>query len=247
TRQGFYNHATNLISRFAAYSLMIYHTIIMPINNKVNCVFFCGTAGALRREAFEEVGGWNSNSITEDSDLSVRLLLQGYKTVYLDIETPSEVPHTFESFIKQQMRWCYGNARVFFDNGYDILFSRNLSLAQRIMIIFITLANLIAPFVVLMTIFGLGGWFFGEPSLFNIQDIIDLFSRFLITAGFMVAGLITLKKRNRLEEVHYLILSSLTLGLVLSVANGIAFLRASANRGLGWFCTPKLANEEALK
>ena len=64
TVQGFYNKDTNLITRFAAYSLMIFHTIIQPINDRFNSVFFSGTAGALRRSAFEEVGGWNKASIT---------------------------------------------------------------------------------------------------------------------------------------------------------------------------------------
>ena len=150
TRQGFYNKDTNLITRFAAYTLMIYHSIMMPINNKINCVFFCGTAGALRKSAVDDAGGWTPGSVTEDSDLSVRLLMKGYKTVYLESETPSEVPDTFESFIKQQMRWCYGNARVFFDNFWKILTNRTLKLKQKFMIAFITLANSAAPFVVII-------------------------------------------------------------------------------------------------
>jgi len=248
TRQGFYNHDTNLIARFAAYTLMIYHSIVMPINNKINCVFFCGTAGALRRKSFDEVGGWNLRSITEDSDLSVKLLMKGYKSVYLDIETPSEVPDTFESFIKQQMRWCYGNARVFFDNAFKILFSKGLTWKQRIIIIFITLGNIAAPIVVIMTVFGFSGWFLGDPSLFDINDIADLISRFVYTAGFLIMGLIALWKLNKLKEFGHLVLSALTVGLVLAVANSIAFFRAVFNIGLHWYCTPKIANEDvALK
>jgi cellulose synthase/poly-beta-1,6-N-acetylglucosamine synthase-like glycosyltransferase len=151
TRQGFYNHKTNIITRFAAYTLMMYHTIVMPINNKVNCVFFCGTAGALRRKYVDEVGGWNQDSVTEDSELSVKLLMKGYRTVYLDYETPSEVPDTFEAFLKQQTRWCYGNARVFFDNISNILFKRGLTIWQRLMISFITLTNSSTVVVIIMS------------------------------------------------------------------------------------------------
>ena len=247
TRQGFYNHHTNLITRFAAYLLMVYHTIVMPINNRINCVFFCGTAGALRRSTFDEVGGWNLDSITEDSDLSVRLLMKGYKTVYLDHETPSEVPDTFESFIKQQMRWCYGNARVFFDNAGKVLFKPGLSIKQRIMIMYITLANIAAPIVVSMTLFGFMGWFLGEPSLFQINDAVELFSRFAYTAGFIVMGVVTLARHNMLNETKHLLASVLTVGLVLAVANSFAFLKAAFNRRLHWFCTPKVDNVRALK
>ncbi|MEM4259614.1 MAG: glycosyltransferase [Candidatus Woesearchaeota archaeon] len=247
TRQGFYNRQNNLITRFAAYLLMIYHTIIMPINNKINCVFFCGTAGAIRRKYFEEVGGWKLYSLTEDSDISVKLLMKGYKTIYIDMETPSEVPATLENFVKQQMRWCYGNARVFFDNSFKILFEGKLSLKQRFMIIFITLANISAPFVLLMTLFGFGGWFLGDPKLFEVQDIYTFFLRFVYTAGFLLMGFVTLYKQKLLKEFPYLILSGLTLGLVVAVANTIAFSRAIFNNHLGWYCTPKQHNTKIVR
>lgn len=246
TRQGFYNKDFNFITRFAAYLLMIYHAIIMPINNKVNCVFFCGTAGAIRRSAFEKVGGWNLNSLTEDSDLSVKMLLKGYKTAYLDFATPSEVPSTFESFIKQQMRWCYGNARVFFDNALKVLFKRNVTFGQRAMILFVTLGNMAAPFVFVMTLAGFSGWFLGEPELFSFNDIIDMAVRFLITGGFLIIGIIALHKNRALKEFPHLILALLTIGLVLAVANSIAFFKAAFNKQLSWFCTAKDANNKFI-
>ena len=244
TRQGFYNKDSNIITRFAAYLLMIYHAVIMPVNNKVNCVFFCGTAGAIRRSAFEKLGGWNLNSLTEDSDLTVKMLLKGYKTVYLDFATPSEVPSTFESLIKQQMRWCYGNARVFFDNALNVLFKRGITFGQRAMILFVTLGNIAAPFVFIMTIAGFSGWFLGEPELFGFNDIIDMAVRLLLTAGFLVVGIMALHKNKALKEFPYLILASLTLGLVLAVANSIAFFKAAFNKRLSWFCTAKEANNK---
>ena len=246
TRQGFYNKDSNIITRFAAYLLMIYHAIIMPINNKVNCVFFCGTAGAIRRSAFEKVGGWNLNSLTEDSDLTVKMLLKGYKTVYLDFETPSEVPATFESFLKQQMRWCYGNARVFFDNALKVLFKRGITLRQRAVILFVTLGNMAAPFVFIMTIAGFSGWFLGEPELFSFNDFIDMAIRFLLTAGFLVMGIMALHKNKALKEFPYLVLASLTIGLALAVANSIAFFKAAFNKQLSWFCTAKEANNKVV-
>ena len=244
TRQGFYNKDSNLISRFASYLLMIYHSIILPINNRINCVFFCGTAGAIRKSAFKEIGGWNIKSLTEDSDLSVNLLLRGYKSVYLDFETPSEVPVTFESFLRQQMRWCYGNTRVFIDNASNILVKKGLTLKQRLMILFITLGNVAAPFVFLMTMAGLAGWFLGDPSLFNINDIITLVSRLLFTAGFLVMGLTALHKHKRINEFPHLVLSAFTIGVILAVANSIAFFKAVFNKQLFWFCTAKEANEQ---
>jgi cellulose synthase/poly-beta-1,6-N-acetylglucosamine synthase-like glycosyltransferase len=244
SRQGFYNHNTNIITRFAAYTLMVYHRIIVPIENRLNCVFFCGTAGAIRRSMMEDVGGWNPNSLTEDSELSVRLMRKGYKSVYLDFETPSEVPSTLESYIKQQMRWCYGNSRIFFDQAGGILMEKKLNLRQKALITFILLGNVIAPLVVIMTIFGLAGWFLGEPTLFSIGSVINLVGKFLVTGGFLFTGAIALYKSKSLRELPQLILASFTMGLVTAIGTSFAFFRAAANKKLNWFCTPKNANEK---
>ena len=247
TRQGFYNHKTNFITRFAAYTLMIYHTIVMPINNNANCVFFCGTAGAIRRNVFDKVGGWNTKSITEDSDLSVRILLKKYKTVYIDHATPSEVPDTFEGFIKQQMRWSYGNTRVFIDHAGHVLYKPGLTLKQRLMVLYITLGNIIAPVVVLMTFFGFAGWFVGEPTIMSLNDIVTFFSRFLLTVGFLMMGVVTLYKQKKAHEFKYLVASSFTIGIILAVATSIAVIKAFFNSPLGWFCTPKTDNLKVAK
>lgn len=246
SRQGFYNKDTNLITRFASYLLMVYHTIVMPINNRLNCVFFCGTAGAIRKSAFEKVGGWNTKSITEDSELSVRILAKGYKSVYLTMETPSEVPDTFESFIKQQMRWSYGNIRVFFDNFNQIWLKKGLKLKQRIMITYITMATISAPFVLIMTIAGSAGWFLGEPTLFQFSDVVKLILTFVYTSGFLIIGAITLYRHKILKEFPKMALTAFTIGLILSVATTVAFIKATTNKKLHWYCTPKVDNDKII-
>ncbi len=244
TRQGFSNHDKNLISRFASYLLIIYHSVFMPINNKANAVFFCGTAGAIRKKAMVKVGGWNSKSITEDSDLTVRLLMAGYKTVYLDIATPSEVPYKVEDFVKQQMRWTYGNTRVFIDNAPKILFSKGLSIWQSILISFITLGNMTAPIVILMTLFGFSAWFIGEPQLMQVSDFIGFFSKFLYTSGFLLMGIVAFSRQKMLKEFPYLLLSSFSLSLILAGANTVAFFKALFNFREYWYRTPKSALSE---
>lgn len=247
SRQGFYNKDQNLVTRFAAYTLMIYHAIVMPINHKINCVFFCGTAGALRKSAFEKVGGWNLHSITEDSDLSVKLLMNGYKTVYLDFETPSEVPDTIEAFAKQQMRWCYGNVRVFFDNLQNIFVKKGLSIRQRLMIIYILMGHAITPVIALMTILGLTGWFVGEPTLLTLADLYDFAAKFGLTIGFIILGTLMLIKYKALKEFPHLIATVFTVGIVLAYTNAYAFIKAVLNKPLGWYCTPKTDNSKLIK
>ena len=70
---------------------------------------FNGTAGIWRRRAIEEAGGWQHDTLTEDTDLSYRAQLKGWKFVYLqDVECPAELPIEMTAFKTQQARWAKG-------------------------------------------------------------------------------------------------------------------------------------------
>jgi len=250
-RQTFLNKDVNLVSKFASFLLRMHHSVVMPLNNKINSVFFCGTAGAIRKSALLEVGGWNADSITEDTDLSIKLLAKGYKNVYMKIEVPSEVPVTVESFIKQQARWTYGNMRAFIDHSKSIFFSRNLTIKQRTMITFLTCSALIGPMVVIMTLAGFSGWFFGEPQLFELAQLQEFFIKFLYTAGFALMAIVMLYREKSLREFPNFILGSISLSIVLCVANTVVLYKAifMKNKSLyanksSWIVTPKQGNSD---
>src|SRR5580700_2536823 len=70
---------------------------------------FNGTAGVWRRSAIDEAGGWQHDTLTEDTDLSYRAQLCGWKFLYLpDIECASELPIDMNGFKAQQARWAKG-------------------------------------------------------------------------------------------------------------------------------------------
>ncbi len=70
---------------------------------------FNGTAGVWRRAAIDEAGGWQHDTLTEDTDLSYRAQLIGWKFLYLpDIECASELPVEMNAFKAQQARWAKG-------------------------------------------------------------------------------------------------------------------------------------------
>ena len=70
---------------------------------------FNGTAGMWRRRAIEEAGGWQHDTLTEDTDLSYRAQLKGWKFIYLqEVECPAELPVEMTAFKTQQARWAKG-------------------------------------------------------------------------------------------------------------------------------------------
>ncbi len=70
---------------------------------------FNGTAGILRRKMIEDAGGWQHDTLTEDSDLSYRAQVKGWRFVYIPgVECPSELPVEMHGFQVQQSRWAKG-------------------------------------------------------------------------------------------------------------------------------------------
>jgi len=74
---------------------------------------FNGTAGVWRRTAIDDAGGWEHDTLTEDTDLSYRAQLKGWKFLYVpEIECPSELPVEMNAFKSQQARWAKGLIQV---------------------------------------------------------------------------------------------------------------------------------------
>lgn len=70
---------------------------------------FNGTGGVMRRQMIEDAGGWQHDTLTEDSDLSYRAQLKGWRFVYVpSMECPSELPVETYAFQVQQSRWAKG-------------------------------------------------------------------------------------------------------------------------------------------
>jgi cellulose synthase/poly-beta-1,6-N-acetylglucosamine synthase-like glycosyltransferase len=70
---------------------------------------FNGTAGMWRRETITAAGGWQHDTLTEDTDLSYRAQLEGWQFKYLqDVECPAELPIEMTAFKTQQARWAKG-------------------------------------------------------------------------------------------------------------------------------------------
>ena len=74
---------------------------------------FNGTAGIIRRRMIDDAGGWQHDTLTEDSDLSYRAQLRGWRFVYvMGVDCPSELPVETYSFQVQQSRWAKGLTQV---------------------------------------------------------------------------------------------------------------------------------------
>ncbi len=114
TRWTYLNRHYNVLTEVQA-MLLDGHFVLEHVARCGGGLFFNfnGTAGILRRSMIEDVGGWQHDTLTEDSDLSYRAQLKGWKFVYVpSIECPSELPVETYGFQVQQSRWAKGLTQV---------------------------------------------------------------------------------------------------------------------------------------
>ena len=135
TAQDFYN--PDIFQRSVAPGRNLYNEqalffqTLQPGRDRHNSAFFAGSSGLLRRTALEEIGGFQTATITEDLHTSLLLHAKGYKSCYLN-ETLAFglMPETFEGYTKQRARWAMGTSQVLVrDNP---LFLRGLTYSQRV-------------------------------------------------------------------------------------------------------------------
>src|ERR1700734_2264158 len=114
TRWGYLNRHYNVLTEVQA-MLLDGHFVLEHVARSGAGLFFNfnGAAGLLRRSMIDDAGGWEHDTLTEDSDLSYRAQLKGWKFVYVpSIECPSELPVDTYGFQVQQSRWAKGLTQV---------------------------------------------------------------------------------------------------------------------------------------
>ncbi len=137
----------------------LFFRAIQAGKDRWNAAFFCGSCAVIRRAALDDVGGFATGSVTEDIHTSIRLHKRGWHSVYHGRSLAFGLaPATAIPFLKQRLRWGQGAMQVWRQEG--VLFSRGLSLAQRLSYLATMLAYFegwqralffLAPVVVLTT------------------------------------------------------------------------------------------------
>jgi cellulose synthase/poly-beta-1,6-N-acetylglucosamine synthase-like glycosyltransferase len=114
TRWGHLNENESLLTRLQAFGLNA-HFLIEQVGRTFAGYFinFNGTGGVWRRRCIDDAGGWHTDTLTEDLDLSYRAQLRGWRFVYRpEIVAPAELPAVMDALKSQQFRWTKGAAET---------------------------------------------------------------------------------------------------------------------------------------
>ena len=109
----------------------LFYRVLQAGRDRHNSAFFAGSCGLFRRRVLIEIGGFRTETVTEDIHTSMVIHAKGYRSCYLNkVLAVGLVPETFESSIKQRVRWAMGHVQILFRTNPFTM--RGLTLPQRI-------------------------------------------------------------------------------------------------------------------
>ena len=92
-----------------------------------------GTVGGVRLSALRAVGGWHDDVLAEDTDITIRLLVAGWKTVYNNqAACLEEVPEEWPVRLRQVQRWARGHHQVMLRQSLALLRSPSVTWQERL-------------------------------------------------------------------------------------------------------------------
>ncbi len=238
----------SLLTRVQAIMLDGHFVIEQVARNRCGGFFnFNGTAGMWRRETIEWSGGWQHDTLAEDTDLSYRAQLMGWHFVYLaDDDVPAELPVEINAFKSQQRRWAKGVVQVgiklFRRMWHDPRLPKRVKLEQ----FFRLTGNLAAPLVIVLALINLPilivRYNQGLFHLFALDVPVLTFS----TVSVIVYYLVTQRYlhpdtwRKSIKYIPFV----MSMGIALTFSNARAVLEAVLGVKTPFVRTPKYRIED---
>ena len=128
------NVSTNLLTRMLDMERAAGYQVDQQARMNLHAVpQYGGTVGGVRISAVQAVGGWRDDVLAEDTDITIRLLIGGWKTVYNnEAACYEEVPEEWSVRLRQVYRWAKGHNQVLLRHAWTLAACRSVSLRERL-------------------------------------------------------------------------------------------------------------------
>jgi cellulose synthase/poly-beta-1,6-N-acetylglucosamine synthase-like glycosyltransferase/peptidoglycan/xylan/chitin deacetylase (PgdA/CDA1 family)/spore germination protein YaaH len=163
-----------------------------------------GAIGAWRTAAVKQGGGYHTNTVAEDADLTMNLLEQGYWVIYEDRALAfTEAPVNINGLMRQRFRWSFGILQAIFKHRGTIAKRRAMGLfALPNTLVFQILLPLFSPFIDVMFFAGIINFFYDKhfhPEAASPASLYKLLTFFL---AFLIIDFATSALAFSLERKH---------------------------------------------
>jgi cellulose synthase/poly-beta-1,6-N-acetylglucosamine synthase-like glycosyltransferase/peptidoglycan/xylan/chitin deacetylase (PgdA/CDA1 family) len=163
-----------------------------------------GAIGAWRTRAVKDGGGYHTNTVAEDADLTMNLLEQGYSVIYEDQALAfTEAPVDMNGLMRQRFRWSFGILQAVFKHRGAIKRRRAMGLfALPNTLIFQLLIPLVSPLIDLMFVAGVINYFYDKhfhpeaASAASLEKLLIFFLAFLVIDFAASALAFTLERKH---------------------------------------------------
>lgn len=243
TKWGHLNADYSLLTKLQAFGLDAHFTVEQSGRSAGHhFINFNGTAGVWRKSCIEDAGGWSSDTLTEDLDLSYRAQLRHWEFVYLEeVTSPAELPMAMSALKNQQFRWTKGAAECVKKNLANVCRNKSLSLSTKLHAMFHLMNSSIFLCIVLMSVLSV--------PLLTIKYhhpefglLFKLASAFVISLFILVVFYgVSYRRENKGSWFSFLGLfpAFLSISMGLSLHNAIAVLEGYMGRKTPFVRTPK--------
>lgn len=244
TRWGHLNEEYSLLTELQAFGLNA-HFYVEQVGRTAGGHFinFNGTGGVWRRGCIEDAGGWHTDTLTEDLDLSYRAQLRGWRFVYLPhVVAPAELPAAMDALKSQQFRWTKGAAEVARKHLGTVLRSSE-TLATKLHAAFHLLNSTVFVAILLMALVSVP-LVFVRADLPQLKPLLQLASVFLLAFVPLIYYYFTSWRLDKPQASAWrfapklLLFLSVSMGLTLH--NTRAVLLGLAGQQSAFIRTPKL-------
>lgn len=207
----------NIVTRWQALEYITSQNMDRRAFASLNCITVVpGAVGAWRRDLVLDAGGFPSDTLAEDQDLTLQIRRLGYKIGYEETAVAwTEAPDHLRSLAKQRFRWAYGTLQCMWKH-LDALFRPCYGtlgfIAMPNVWVFQILFPLISPVMDLMLVYtlisaGLDRW--QQPTGYsstNLQQVLFYYALFLAIDWVSACFAFMLEKRERWRLLWWLFL-----------------------------------------
>jgi cellulose synthase/poly-beta-1,6-N-acetylglucosamine synthase-like glycosyltransferase len=244
SRCEFANAGDNWLTRAQGLLFDAHFVMEQGVRARAGLLFqFNGTGGVWRRAAIDAIGGWSSDSLSEDLNLVIRAALAGWRGLYAaEPAVRGQVPHRIGHWRVQQQRWSMGfaqNARTLVAS----LWRADWTLARRLSALFLLLYQAAFPMIVTAIAASAVDLAFGSPDLWLAGPLWGLTAVMAVAlaVGMTLPPYLELR-RGPLGRYALALAAVPPLVVFLAFSNAKAIVAGLAGREDIFHRTPKAAN-----
>ncbi len=201
-----------------------------------------GAIGAFKKEAIEKAGGFTTDTLAEDCDLTIRILRNGYHVVNCtEAVAVTEAPETLKQFMKQRFRWSYGIMQSFWKNR-DACFNPKYKVLGMValpnILLFQIILPMLAPLADIMLIVSLLWNRHNPASLHKIE----LYYLIVFAVDIFVSVIAFIFEKEKFSKLIWLIPQRFVYRQLMYVILFKAIRKAIKGESQGWGILKRTGN-----